>query len=554
LVNGSNANRYIGPDGLKIYTSADIGDSTTQFDITKTGSTVKYLYDGTGTNPLITTHVNAGDVIHIMASNFATANKGAFSVTAVGANYFEITNASGSDESNKTIGTGAIRINGHLKNSPIANKINYYKDRLYLGDYTATTRYKTGLLRSSTPLGIVALVDGDHALGSTIIKVTDTKYIHTNDILEVFMGGEKITTLIVTTKTENSITVVATDSAINSSDELWVGGTYTGKRVFRWVSNPDGGVNVKQYDSLKMPGSESDRIKMFTNIGNVMVIANNTNLAFWNDQTIQAVDVGIGCCSDRGFVKNMGRLFFLGYDGIYQLGGAELPQLISNKVEPFFTGASKTVLEAGAMGKKGTSIFCALSAVTLYNPDGSTKKSLTNVVIEYDLKTKNFYIHDNISAEQFCTYRSSANADSLQYASKDNNYQITEFLTGQLDDIGIGNKEINFQIDSGLITLSREFEKFVYVYDLIIEVQRGSGIKVFASLDGDRPKEIYGEAVKGCTILRFNDKEGDVPVRCRQLEISIRDNTKKIARISRIALRYRPTLEEEEMDQVNYGK
>jgi hypothetical protein len=63
--------------------------------------------------------------------------------------------------------------------------INYYNDRLYIGDYTVgSTRYKNSVMMSSPPLGILGLVDGDHAAADCgaddWITVTDTKYIYTN--------------------------------------------------------------------------------------------------------------------------------------------------------------------------------------------------------------------------------------------------------------------------------------------------------------------------------------------------------------------------------------
>ena len=86
------------------------GGSTTQFDITNPGSsTFRYTYDTTGTDPLInTTNLKIGAKLNIAAQNFDSDNNGIFVVTGVGANYFEVTNASGVVESNKTIGTGSI--------------------------------------------------------------------------------------------------------------------------------------------------------------------------------------------------------------------------------------------------------------------------------------------------------------------------------------------------------------------------------------------------------------------------------------------------------------
>lgn len=94
--------------------SSRLGGSTTQFDVTNpTGTTFRYTYDSTGTDPVInSTTVPIGSLVDIQGQNFATANKGVFVVTGVGANYFEVDNATGSVESNKTIGTGYIAYSG----------------------------------------------------------------------------------------------------------------------------------------------------------------------------------------------------------------------------------------------------------------------------------------------------------------------------------------------------------------------------------------------------------------------------------------------------------
>lgn len=97
-------------EGFYNQTLATIGDSTTQFDITNpAGTTFRYTYDSTGTNPSITAAtVPVGSYILIGAQNFNASNNGLFVVTGAGSNYFEVTNASGVVESNKTIGTGYI--------------------------------------------------------------------------------------------------------------------------------------------------------------------------------------------------------------------------------------------------------------------------------------------------------------------------------------------------------------------------------------------------------------------------------------------------------------
>lgn len=87
-----------------------IGGSTTQWDITNpSGSTFRYTFDGTGTDPSITTaNTFVGMWFYFNAQNFNAANNGLFQVTGVGADYVEVTNASGVAETNKTTGTGAV--------------------------------------------------------------------------------------------------------------------------------------------------------------------------------------------------------------------------------------------------------------------------------------------------------------------------------------------------------------------------------------------------------------------------------------------------------------
>lgn len=90
----------------------DRGDSTTRFDITNpSGTTFRYTFDGTGTSPAITASTFAiGMKVYINAQNFSAGNKGVFTITGSGTNYFEVTNASGVVESDKTIGTGFITL------------------------------------------------------------------------------------------------------------------------------------------------------------------------------------------------------------------------------------------------------------------------------------------------------------------------------------------------------------------------------------------------------------------------------------------------------------
>lgn len=92
--------------------STKLGDSTTRFDVTNpSGTTFRYTWDATGTNPSISSsNPNIGDGVSIIDTNLAAGNRGSFVVTGSGTNYFEVSNASGAVESDKTISTGQIAV------------------------------------------------------------------------------------------------------------------------------------------------------------------------------------------------------------------------------------------------------------------------------------------------------------------------------------------------------------------------------------------------------------------------------------------------------------
>ena len=116
-----------------LYYLADLitfGGSTTQFDISEpTTDTIRYTYDTTGTDPNINAYsIKEGDMIVINGQNFTAANNGTFEVTASASTYFEITNASGVTESNKTIGTGSIKTLGISSSNNTGIKVGIGKD------------------------------------------------------------------------------------------------------------------------------------------------------------------------------------------------------------------------------------------------------------------------------------------------------------------------------------------------------------------------------------------------------------------------------------------
>jgi len=462
-------------------------------------------------------------------------------------------------------------ITNHLYGAPKAGKINYYKDRLYMGDYMMpngdSVRIKNGIAVSSLPLGVVGFVTEDYASGVTTIAVSDTTFIRGDgtDKLDVYRGNTKIGTLTVTGKTETEITCNATSFVIESADELWVEDTHgDAQKIFRW---PDvfGGKNQqeqKEYDSFKLSGEQNGPITMMANVGDVMVYANNQNMGIWNNLYPKSLDLGIGCCSPNGYAKALGTLWFIDYSGVYSTNGG-FPRLMSAKVEKYILGARKSYVENGVnrgldhacMGRKRFSIFASIGHVDLYHEDGSLRKTLRDVVLEYNLRQENWYVHTNIDAMQFVTYFEDDDVELLAFnaAGTSHAYMNTlEFLNKEayVDDVGYEEREIPFRIDTNKITLSNQFEKINYPQEVILETTRGSSLQTFVALDRNKFYRITGDNNKGCTVLKVSRRNHQLETepRCRQITLSIRDFTKKPCKISRMAIIYMMTSEEENQD------
>lgn len=103
-----------GSIGFRVWERA-FGDATTQFDITNpTGTTFRYTYDETGTNPGINhSTFRIGDRVLVgFAYGLSYGNSGFFTVTGSGDNYFEVSNASGVAENDQIIGNGRLENRG----------------------------------------------------------------------------------------------------------------------------------------------------------------------------------------------------------------------------------------------------------------------------------------------------------------------------------------------------------------------------------------------------------------------------------------------------------
>ena len=433
---------------------------------------------------------------------------------------------------------------GNLYNSPIANKVSYFKDRLYLADYyNNSTRIPTGVMRSSFPLGIAALLSNDYENpgDNEEIKVSDTKYLYVPDTLEVYRGGKKVATINIDEKGQDYIklngapTFESGYSNLYAVDELWPEGTYTGERIFRWATNPNEGIEGKRYDTFKLTGAGGDPVTMFETIGGSLLIANKDNMAIWNGSHLKTMDFDIGCTSSKGYIKAIGSLFFIHYTGIYMMG-EKAPKLISSKVDEYIEGATKDGLENATMGREKKSVFCHIGDVTLYKDDNSVDKELKDVVLEYNIQQENWFVHTNIPAEYMSVDKGSVTPDKLNYTDKEDGHVYTAF-SSLVDREGVSNEEIPCNLTTSSILLADSFDYISYPKEIIAEIKSGNNIKCFISMDDEEFKPIGGTLRKGCNILGIGEENNEY-LRGRKIKISLREMSGHAMKVSQIGITY----------------
>lgn len=446
----------------------------------------------------------------------------------------------------------------NLFNCPKANIINYYKWKLYVADYinwTPSVTYNNTVLMSSPQLWILALVNNDVASWQTVIPVTDNKYFQVGEILDFRRGVTAITTGTVASVQEATVTLSSPLwTALQASDEIWVNNTFSWKKVFRWVTNPTTmGVNVKSYDTFKISSTtdnDNETIKVMTNVGNVMLIATSNNIAIWNNFVLQNFDYWVGCCSKKGHVKTGWLMYFMHYTGVYSTDGWPA-KYISAKVDTYIAGATKAWLDNCVASKKWRNIFFSIWDVTLKNPDWSIEKTLHDVCLEYSITQENWYLHTNWKINKAVTYISSTNPDRMVATSTFTDMPVVELLSDgkKLDVVSASaaTSEIPFRADTPNILLSPNFQQISYPTEISLEMERGSGMKCFVSLDMWEWYEIEWEWIKWLTIFKVTGKDGDTtkPPRCRNIRLSFRHFGQQLCKISKFSITALMTPEEE---------
>lgn len=377
------------------------------------------------------------------------------------------------------------------------------------------------------------------------IPVTDTSYFYTetySNEYEVWRVNTKIADIVVSSIDDlyiylSSVTWADGEYGFESQDQIYPAGTVFGEKRYLWPNNPTLlGQDVKQYGTFKLSGSDESDITLLDNIGNVMVIANRSNLATWNGSALNNFDIGVGCPSSRGHIKAYGALYFIHYTGVYATSGT-LPTIISSPVQSYIDGATKEGIENAVVGKKGRSIFFCIGDVTLYRPDGSVKRTLRDTCLEYNILQQTWYVHTNVKATAFETAILSASADVLTLTDGDSK-DVKTFLDGNTDD----GEEIIFRVDSQPFPIAANMEDLSNPELVIVESERGSSMQAFIALDGGEFFQIEGKIEKGVSKLRIHDKDvdrGSPPVG-HYMAVSFRDSSKQICKLARVAVTFVP--------------
>ena len=274
---GSRTNRF-----SDIFYSGDIkgyyftfGDTSTRWDITdQGGNTWRYTWDGTGTDPDVDGHIASGDEV-VIYGFVETANNGGFQTTAVGTDYFEVTNANGVAEADET----NIRID--VKQFDISP-------------------YDGGLMMNTTPPGSDILLNPKDKLG---IYSSDSLigYFDSNGLI---MNSKKITGLATPTASTDAVTkdfaegllseLVYPSDTLQESDDAEVekdSPTYVKAKEIE--VNVTGKIKTK-FD-LKQTSGPNNTIagKIFVN-GAAVGTEHTSTLSTYATKTDESIDVATG--------------------------------------------------------------------------------------------------------------------------------------------------------------------------------------------------------------------------------------------------------------------
>ena len=582
-----NFNDPVGSPILNSTNLLEIGDNTTQWNITQPGSGVtRFTWNTSGTNPNILQKMSVGTTVTITGTGINATNRGTRIVSAFTSSSFDVyapayvsqtgvtadaiqlplTRFSGVEAEGSLFYTtkGRTPLQLDSQYDPISNSfsdpvlrfyndtsssiydmprgahIEYFKSKLYVANIKTSSgvEYQNSMTWSSNKVGLISLVDGDFSTGATTIKVTDTKYIRSSDSLDIIRGGVYKGTLTITAKTEDSITVTATGFDIKSSDQIWVKDTFsTAKALWRWDTNSPPGSPLNT-SSIQVGTNADSEITCLQTVGNFLMVGTRTSTSGWNGTAMTALSTDIGVVSHEGWVTLGGTLYFVSSRGIYRTAGGG-PERISTPIRRIYDYTTKSGRENSVMWKMGDSIYAYVGPVSVPTDDNSVNKVISNCVFEFDTVQENWYIHSyGASVDEANSYNSDLNADDCLVAFNDGSTSITNhFMSGTTDN----SNDIFMRVDSSTLYLNSAFEKPSYLWFANLDLLQGDGVKMFLTPDDYDTYEIDGEFKKGLNTLTLNgppsDSQSEAP-RARKVRISFRAATKKKIKLGRFRIDY----------------
>lgn len=580
---------------------SQLGDATTSWSVTKPGgTTARYVWNTpTGTNPQIGLKLFVGKSVTISLPFVNSANNGTFTVTALRddgvGKYFEVVNAAAVAEGPIAAGIGGyidstqsewfscdieggliltatnrspiqVRPNplsaykydfftvadstGDISGMPWAKYAAFFKGKIYAANILVYTgyRYSNLVMMSSPKVGIVANVEGDHAAGSTSIKVTETKYIFIGDTLRVYRDGTEITSFTVTSKTPTSVGCAATAAAISSSDQLWVDGTYTGRQLYRW-SSVTKGISPSNPNSFTAGDDGAGEVTLLDVAGNSLLIGTPNSVSSWNGTALTALETEAGPISRRrGWTKLGGNLYYASALGMFRTSGGK-PEPVTNAIKDYWVAAQD--LPNAVLWNNGYSIFAYVGSMSIKGDDGSTEKTITNAIVEFDTVQENVFIH---SYPTVITHAEEITTNGTRTGSYLNITNTPGFFSNNLpstvvwassttSDIG----DVPYvRIDTNWLYPNAQFEKPSYLWFCHADVLQGDGIKLFLKTDDLDWNEV-GELKKGVNTITLaaNPTDPASSPRCRRFKLSFRSATGKLLRLGRVAVDYTSSLEQQ---------
>lgn len=142
-------------------------------------------------------------------------------------------------------------------------------------------------------------------------------------------------------------------------------------------------------------------------------------------------------------------------------------------------------------------------------------------------------------AKEFATFIDSTGAEKLLMTHTATEKYVKEFLSGNTDD----GDAIFYRADLPKMPLSKEIEMYANPLSVVTETERGVSMKCYVKLDDGEFYEINGNIGKGVSVLKVTSKDDSItqPPICREIQLSFRDSSAQICKMTQVDLIYQPT-------------